>query len=283
MKIGILGGGFGLYGYLPAAVQNDLEVVTLDRYRPMINNRPELQIYSSKIHFVNDEETLIQTCPQIVIARDTKSQAVILKKYAGKFKHIFLEKPLGVNAKMHSEILNTLLISKQSFSIGYLAPFTKWFHSINSTTPANVEVVWECSINQTSWKSRDFPDSGLFSFYGIHMVPIIQYLGMDLDSMQLRSSENSLELIFASNISRLQLKLINSGGSKFTLSNSVTNELLISETPFGVLGKFGLEDPRVHLLREYLSHNILGSNMQIFSEYEYTAIKVRELIQDKLY
>lgn len=283
MKIGILGGGFGLYGYLPAAVQNDLEVVTLDRYRPIIGKRPELQTYTSKIHFVNDEETLIQTCPRIVIARDTESQAVILKKYAGKFEHLFLEKPLGVNARMHSEILNSLLISKQSFSIGYLAPFTKWFHSINSTIPSNVEVVWECNIDRTSWKSRDFPDSGLFSFYGIHMVPIIQHLRLDLDSMHLKSNGNSLELIFASNINRLKLRLINSGGSKFTLSNSITNELFISETPFGVRGKSGLEDPRVHLLREYLSHNIRSSNMQTCSEYEYTAIRVRELIQDKLY
>ena len=53
-KVGILGGGFGLYGYLPAFANLRFEIFTLSKYENFINKRPDLAKYIDKINFLND-------------------------------------------------------------------------------------------------------------------------------------------------------------------------------------------------------------------------------------
>ena len=44
-NIGILGGGFGLYGYMPAAIQSNYTTLVLSKYKEIIAVHPILKIY----------------------------------------------------------------------------------------------------------------------------------------------------------------------------------------------------------------------------------------------
>jgi predicted dehydrogenase len=279
VKIGIIGGGFGLYGYMPAAVQNNYEVVTLEKYRSTIISRPELAGYVSRLQFVLTEEDLQEECEYLVLARDTASQVNLISKFAGSFKHIFLEKPLGRNSKEHLVVLDGLLKAKQSFSVGYLAPFTNWFQLLNSGSSTYAELSWHCKIDNTSWKSNQFLDRGIFTFYGIHMVPIVQHLNLNIAKVHTNLVDSSLEIRFNSDIHKVMIYLVESETPSFSLISNSINESIVLQTPFGDRGSIGLEDPRVPLLRHYLKKNIEETNPYLNLNYELIAIKLLESIE----
>jgi hypothetical protein len=54
----ILGGGFGLYGYLPAILRLEPRVILPARYRPVVERRPELQGCIPRIDWTDDLRSL---------------------------------------------------------------------------------------------------------------------------------------------------------------------------------------------------------------------------------
>ena len=54
--VGIVGSGFGLYGYLPALVEvGKMNVILPGRYKDKFLARSELKIYADYIHWVSDD------------------------------------------------------------------------------------------------------------------------------------------------------------------------------------------------------------------------------------
>ena len=80
LEIGILGGGFGIYGYLPAAVGNGWNVKLLERYRKSIQDRVELNYCLESCVFVQDESELLGSVDYLVIARIPKEQYRIISR-----------------------------------------------------------------------------------------------------------------------------------------------------------------------------------------------------------
>lgn len=280
MSVGILGGGFGLYGYLPAAVLNGNAVVTLDRYKTEILNRPELKSYLTEIEFVEHEKFLVKIVDSLIIARNPQSQFDLLMKFAGDFEHVYLEKPLALELTSHRQLLDHLLEKNQSFSLGYLVQFTNWFNQIDFEKTSRIEILWEVKINEDSWKSRDFPDKGLFSFFGIHLLPLIERLIKDHYALVLNSVQDGMQIEGKFGAKSLSIKLVN--GNKFNFKATTygsVGEILVDEiheTPFGDRSFLGLPDNRIPLLQKYLASNNSKTMSGKAVKYEDLYLKILE-------
>lgn len=57
---GILGKGFGLYGYLPAIVSLGESVGTLSAYKDYIEDRDDISDLSKHIQYFNNQDDLIE-------------------------------------------------------------------------------------------------------------------------------------------------------------------------------------------------------------------------------
>jgi hypothetical protein len=278
MSVGILGGGFGIYGYLPAAVLNGNSVMTLARYKNQIANRPELKSYLSQIEFVEHQETLLKMVDSLVIARNPQNQFDLLFKLAGDFEHVYLEKPLALEFASHRQLLDHLLEKQQSFSLGYLVQFTNWFNQIDFEKTSRVEIFWEVRINEDSWKSRDFPDKGLFSFFGIHLLPIIERLATEHYSLDLNPMEDGIHIEGKFGKRSLIIKLISGDEFKFEVrSQGDLGETLVNqveETPFGRRSFLGSPDNRIPLLQKYLASGNSKSMSEKAIRYEEIYLRI---------
>ena len=91
MSIGILGSGFGLYGYLPAINNLGVGVNLLSRTQDVLESRAELRHLKANIEFCHSEQDLIQRSDKIVLARTPSSQLSFIIKHSGQFEHLFLK------------------------------------------------------------------------------------------------------------------------------------------------------------------------------------------------
>ena len=91
-KIGILGSGFGLYGYFVALKEGKFKntIYTLSKYKRLFVKRKDLTKYYNAIFFCKNESELIKKSDYIIIARRPKDQENFIKKISGKKKPFFL-------------------------------------------------------------------------------------------------------------------------------------------------------------------------------------------------
>lgn len=280
----ILGGGFGLYGYMPAALSNEWQVTTLDRYRNFLNERAELKNYIPRLNFVSENDLNLEVYDGVVIARTPSQQSEVVSSNSTYRGHYFLEKPLGINAKSHAEILRILENNKTSFSVGYLFRYQDWYlqlvSAINSDFHINIE--WNISKNTPlSWKDSPVLGGGLLSYFGIHMLSLIVDLGFDEESLELKYRFNTLEAESLKSLQSLNIKFAFSDFSQFQVQlKSQSKDYswnLIS--PFGSSPSANVFDPRILSLTKYLEswkdHSIIRSPMI----HELKVLKLRQSIE----
>ena len=91
MNIGILGSGFGVYGYLPAVCKNLWTPIILEKNRSKIEARPELFQYKDRITYVSAEKTLIENSHSLIIATTPTYQTKFLQSNDLKnINHLYL-------------------------------------------------------------------------------------------------------------------------------------------------------------------------------------------------
>ena len=78
MKIGILGGGFGLYGYAVAAYQNGMKIILKEDYREKILARVELREIIDQTTFVKNDLAVLDTSECLVLALPPQIQTKYL-------------------------------------------------------------------------------------------------------------------------------------------------------------------------------------------------------------
>jgi hypothetical protein len=282
MNIGILGSGFGIYGYLPAAILNGDTVVTLARYKPKIESRLELEMFLPRVKYVSDEDSLMDVADSLIIARDPQSQFKALIPALGRFDHIYLEKPLGVNPLAHSFLLQQLSTKKQSFSIGYLVPFTDWFDDLDFKKSIDATISWRVNVDNQSWKANSFPDSGLFTYFGVHFLPLIEKFATNSLSLVTSSRKDRIEISCAGNNGSLKVVLLSGGNPGFELTTQQEERMTMStinlETPFGDKSKKGIPDNRIPLLQKYLGKNRLVSDQDLCFKYEELFLELQTMI-----
>lgn len=192
--LGILGGGFGLYGYLPAAVSLLQEpVLLLNKYKPIIDSRQELFSFKDKIIWLESEEELIQTADSLVISRRPIDQEALASKclLQTNLKRIMFEKPLASTPEKAQKILDKLANSNKYCSVGFTFRFTNWAIQLKEKLlngefleHESINLSWHFmadhfSHNLESWKMDHAQGGGVIRFYGIHVISLLAEWGYD--------------------------------------------------------------------------------------------------------
>lgn len=265
MLVGILGSGFGLYGYLPALVGLGHNVVTLERYRSLILKRVELSEYIHQIDFLEDDQQIVSESSSVVIARNPSSQVELVQNQIIDLslkQHVFLEKPLTDLLKTRQTFINTLRDADISFSVAYLFLYSEWFNHLKDQELGEFELNWVIAKPKAAWKNSAEQGGGLLNYYLVHFLPCFDALSLNLQIKQ--SSLSPVHSTFvASGKILLKVKVsLSTTESNFCLTtNSFDSKkvLFSAKTPFGPLPSEGILDPRIAYLERYIHENLFSS------------------------
>jgi len=254
-KVGILGGGFGLYGYLPAFANLQFEIFTLSKYENYIKKRPDLSKYIDKVNFLNEEKELIKNVDYINIARNPESQYQFLihnKPYS--FKHLYIEKPIAHQTIAYKKCIENFETENTSFSVFYSLTYMDWYNNIIEEIQQEIDkeytILWKIKQKSSSWKQDISRGGGMLKFYGIHFIQM--FIDAKLTLKNITMSENKLEINLESkNINFLTIFIESSDKNSFSVYKN--KEILInSSNPFLREIIPELPDPRIEILEKYI-------------------------------
>ena len=283
LELGILGGGFGIYGYLPAAVDNGWNVKLLEKYRKTIQDRVELNYCLESCIFVQDESEILSSVDYLVIARIPKEQYRIVSNLKRNYEKLFLEKPLAPRLENHRQIIDRLIQSNQDFSVGYLFPYSSWWKSLSEQLGSKildeVNIDWKISTPLSDWKREIGFGGGLRDYYAVHFVPIIQEFSPLITSYNFSQIEDQLHIDFKID-KEIKFKISASLGTENSFcvtgkSEGTQRYFHESETPFGSSGKFGKPDDRIPLLSKYLASGVSQDSSSFSIVLEERVLKFR--------
>lgn len=286
MITGILGGGFGLYGYLPALVELGDEILLPSRYKEKFDLRPELIWYKDSITFV-EEKDVFESSEELVIAKNPQGQAKLLKDFAGSPNRVWLEKPLAPTVSEHSQLLKIIGSSQYLFSVGYIFPFTTWWNEVtshlNSANPISLEIEWRM-LSPGGWKKEQGQGGGLRSFYGIHFCPLLSIPGIRLSVFESEQMEKQIFFILTSKTgATVEVKILFSNYHFFRISYTNDRYPIFEDlSPFGRLPKSGDPDPRIPMLSNYISSSRKRHSNVESLELENLALDLRTKSTNKL-
>jgi len=255
MKVGILGRGFGLYGWMPAVLNTllDAEVFVPARYVITIRSRYDLAGYSDRIRSCATDDAVLDECEMIILALTPLKQfeyaQVCFEK--SNITHMILEKPLGSTPEMGSVLLSQLRHSGKKFLIDYLFRYTQWGEDL-LINPAGFEgISWyfQNPNHAGSWKLDSDPvkGGGPLKFYGIHLLALCAELGYQKALYSFESRTNWTCKLVGS-LPDCQLKLATeSSPARFKILQN-GKEIWLKE-PFA---DFGSSDRRIPALQETL-------------------------------
>lgn len=190
MKIGILGGGFGLYGYLPAlTVGLGLHVVLPRRYQSILLERRDVRDLASRIDWVESDEQMLRESTALIIARRPVDQAEAIKYIVGMtdLERVLLEKPVAPDPVQARQLMALLMQSGKSVEVGYSFRFTDWSKHLaewlqHADAKATLSIEWRFRAHHyakglDNWKRRRSQGGGALRFFGIHLIGLLAELG----------------------------------------------------------------------------------------------------------
>ena len=254
-KVGILGGGFGLYGYLPAFANLQFEIFTLSKYENFIKKRPDLAKYNDKVNFLNEEKELIKKVDYINIARNPESQYQFLihnKPY--RFKHLYIEKPIAHQTISYKKCIENFETENTSFSVFYSLTYMDWYNNIIEEIQQEIDkdytILWKIKQKSSSWKQDISRGGGMLKFYGIHFIQM--FIDANLTLKNISMSKNKLEINLESkNINFLTILIESSDKNSFSIYKN--KEIIVnSSNPFLKEIIPELPDPRIEILEKYI-------------------------------
>lgn len=278
-RFGILGGGFGLYGYLPAVQSLGFKPLLPLRYRELVLRRSEIEHLNSSIEYYEDETELIRDAEYIVVARTPFHQYDLIENHhdlLSEKKYVFLEKPLADSSLHYSQVLKRLDENKIKFSVGYLFRYTVWYRNLLSTLSSKsdkFQIVWRIPKVNSPWKNDSSLGGGALKFYGIHLLCLLLDIGILEKNIVTYEDDSSFQIITSDDLSHEFRGLLVNENPSFKVTNQVNGEVIFSDcTPFGPKPKLGNPDPRVNFIRQYISD-------ELSSEHDF---KAKIIIEQKL-
>jgi predicted dehydrogenase len=191
MRVGIVGGGFGLYGFLPAVAERpDDTIFTLDRYRRTVQTRPDLAAFQDRVSFKPDIPGLADVCDTLIIAVPPLEQQAIVEdllrsQWCG---NLILEKPLTPDPNSTLDLTERLINSRLSFRIDFTFTVTNWCKALartldhDGTSASQVGITWRFLAHHyrhehETWKRYHRLGGGALRFYCIHTLGLLAALG----------------------------------------------------------------------------------------------------------
>jgi hypothetical protein len=247
--IGILGSGFGLYGYLPAlCLYYPYEKILLSsRAKYNFDSRLELKLYSNQIIWIDDiidiinkSELLIISYPPFEVEKlsDYLISAKVLKK-------IIIEKPLCENPEKSQKLINKIELSGKKIVSSFIFIYTDWFQNISENQSINHQVHWELTnINPVnSWKWNPELGGGLLRFYGIHLIAVCAIFDFEIINI-INNSFEKFEGIFGKNSKKIHITITYTDKNPLFL----VDDFYKGPTPFGIQHNQDEQDFRIKYL-----------------------------------
>lgn len=264
----IFGGGFGLYGYLPALLYSGYDVCLPRRYKPILQGREDGRLWIEKVHWVEDERAALDLAETIVIAKPPQYQAECVRAallHGRRLKKLFLEKPLAPSPSEAADLLALLRRRQIPFKIAYLFLYEPWLESLAKVVHQQentISIHWSFLAHHfrhdlKNWKREQSEGGGALRFYAIHLLAAAVYLGYS--SVREAALEKDARCFSAclSGEGRADLLLDVDSGSEtteFLILAGAKQCVVSAEDPF-LRGKqlTGILDYRVEVLHKYLT------------------------------
>ncbi|WJR80450.1 hypothetical protein [Bradyrhizobium sp. NP1] len=189
MRVTILGGGFGLYGYLPAVLGLGADVVLAERYRSIVARRVELAPLATRVSWAVDEREAVAGAAAVIVARRPVDQADLIAELLAKpnVRRLLLEKPLAPGPDAAMRLQDQLEASGRIVRVGYTFPFTGWGRDLVARPGASRDDIgmrWtfrahHYATKQANWKRLHSEGGGALRFYGIQLIGLLARLGFD--------------------------------------------------------------------------------------------------------
>ncbi|MBU3538242.1 hypothetical protein [Polynucleobacter sp. UK-Gri1-W3] len=271
---GVLGGGFGLYGYIPALASNPLlRAIVLAKHHDVINKRPELRQYLPMINFVSTREEILTQSDSLIIS----VPPLIQKKYLmdtdlKKYKYLILEKPLAAVPIDACSILKRSIELSDSIRIGYSFLNTDWGRELikkieKIDSMCEIEITWHFYAHYfgsetPSWKGDHNQGGGPLRFYGIQLIALL-------------GKAHDLDVKYSAIVSdkflkpyQWQAEFVNSQGAKIRIElncRSKSEKFQIRSNSRGSLEIFTLRNPFSNETAENGSDKRVGILSQIIN------------------
>lgn len=210
--LGILGSGFGLYGYLPAAVAAGHDQILLPaRYQSKFDTRTELRRFVNNIVWVKSDDAVLRAATTLVVSRRPADQFLLLPDLLSlpNLKNIVFEKPLAPSPEEALRMLELLNKTDKKYVVGFIFRFIPWAKVVSDcmiTSPKEGQTVWGLKWhfqaehyrnNRRTWKRDYLQGGGPIRFYGIQMIALLAQWGFDeVIKSEVRSSTKNGEQTF---------------------------------------------------------------------------------------
>ena len=259
MNVGILGSGFGLYGYLPSVISAGWTPHILQSSYEKLMDSPELVHLSERVEVASSVENLVKVSDDLVVALPPKIQVELLNGLVGFRGHLFLEKPLAPDLRSHEMLIEDFKLSGMRFSVAYLLKYTSYYEKILDLLSAgnsSIEIRWMINPPGAVWKSSHKSGGGIFNFYAIHFLELLFDAGIVLSQVRLSFSDRELlMLVDKGSTSIFKLSIAFSDDSSFGILIDGVLDIL-QNNPFGDKNSFGIPDTRIPLLTSYLRDQV---------------------------
>lgn len=271
---GILGSGFGLYGYLPSVI-NDYKVILPLKAKEIIESRSDIKQYLEKIEFLDNLDSIFNNIDSIIIAKNPiiqESLIPIILKHKN-IKNIFLEKPLASMPKIAKNLQKILFKSNANIRIAYIFIYCKWFkilqNLLDSKATKEIKLTWtfkahHFSHNINSWKKDSKQGGGVLNFYAIHIIALSALFDLKLDKVFFINNE-CIESSFKKD--NILLKIHIDSNSNINIFSIFTDNILlyVAKSPFE--SSFDNTDSRILLLKKHID-SIKNPNENYYKWYE---------------
>lgn len=186
----ILGGGFGLYGYLPALVQGCGETVLLpQRYRKKLIERDDIRAMQDVVLWTDSEQLDLDKADAVVISKRPQDQVDWIEQCLRRksLVDLILEKPLAPSPELAIALMDRLEQAGKNFRISYLFRLTDWGRALidklaKPTEFKELVIDWQFHSHHyahglSNWKRFISQGGGALRFYGIHLIALLAELG----------------------------------------------------------------------------------------------------------
>lgn len=186
----ILGGGFGLYGYLPALVHGCGQSVLLPRrYRPQLIERDDIRALQDVVLWADDEQQAIDQVDAVVISKRPQDQVDWVKQCLQRkaLVDMVLEKPLAPSPEQAIALMDRLEQAEKNFRVAYLFRLTPWGRALidrmsTSQDAQELHLNWHFQAHHythglNNWKRSSSHGGGVLRFYGIHLIALLAEIG----------------------------------------------------------------------------------------------------------
>jgi predicted dehydrogenase len=288
---GIVGGGFGLYGYLPAIAQKfNGDIFVLKKNFKKISDRPELKKYTTHIVYVDTYDELIKKSTSLVLAVPPEIQEEYIYKVFSKnyrYENLILEKPIASNSRLAADILELSINTADSVRVGYSfndATWAKKLHTLINKRDGNfLDISWKFKAYHyknsiDSWKTRHEKGGGILRFYGVQIIAILVSLNKRFEYIDSNvwSTEKHGSFKWIANFHQMDGVTISievdskSEDEKFQISSPA--KVLTFKSPFDGDKAEGGDDLRVSILKKIITTDL--SENEKYYKYYYNVNKL---------